>query len=58
MPKKNCLDCIAYCNIKEYDPETLMQELIDTVAEIYREKKEIKATALKLSLRPTKLKSC
>ena len=35
-----------------------MQELIDTVAEIYREKKEIKATALELSLRPTKLKSC
>ena len=41
---------------KEYNPETLMQELIDTVAEIYQEKKEIKATALELSLSPNKVK--
>lgn len=41
---------------KEYDTEALMQELIDTVAEIYREKKEIKATALELSLPPNKVK--
>lgn len=41
---------------KEYDPEALMQELIDTVAEIYYEKKEIKATALELSLPPNKVK--
>lgn len=41
---------------KDYDPEALMQELIDTVAEIYREKGEIKATALELSLPPGKVK--
>lgn len=41
---------------KEYNPEVLMQELIDTVAEIYQEKKEIKATALELSLPPNKVK--
>ena len=35
---------------KDYDPEALMQELIDTAAEIYREKREIKATALELDL--------
>ena len=33
-----------------------MQELIGTSAEIYREKKEIKATALELSLPPNKVK--
>ena len=41
---------------KEYDPEALMQELIGTVAEIYQDKKEIKATALELSLPPNKVK--
>lgn len=41
---------------KDYEPETLMQELIDTVAEVYREKQEIKATALELSLPPNKVK--
>lgn len=41
---------------KEYDPEALMQELIDTVAEIYQEKQEIKATALEMSLPPNKVK--
>ena len=41
---------------KDYDPEALMQELIDTAAEIYQEKKEIKATALELSLPPNKVK--
>lgn len=33
-----------------------MQELIDTVAEIYQEKNEIKAMALELSLPPNKVK--
>ena len=33
-----------------------MQELIATTAEIYQEKKEIKATALELSLPPNKVK--
>lgn len=41
---------------KDYAPDALMQELIDTVAEIYREKGEIKATALELSLPPGKVK--
>ena len=41
---------------KDYDPETLMRELIDTAAEIYREKREFKATALELSLPPGKVK--
>lgn len=41
---------------KEYDPEAIMQELIDTVTEVYREKQEIKATALELSLPPNKVK--
>lgn len=41
---------------QDYDPETLIRELIDTVAEIYREKQEIKATALELSLSPNKVK--
>lgn len=41
---------------KDYDPEVLMRELIDTAAEIYQEKREIKATALELSLPPGKVK--
>lgn len=41
---------------KDYDPEALMQELIDTAAEIYQEKREIKATALELNLPPGKVK--
>ena len=41
---------------KDYDLETLMRELIDTAAEIYREKGEIKATALELDLPPGKVK--
>ncbi len=41
---------------KDYDPEAMMRELIDTAAEIYREKGEIKATALELSLPPGKVK--
>ena len=40
---------------KEYDPEALIQELINTVAEMYQEKKEIKATAVELSLPPNKI---
>ena len=41
---------------KDYDPEALMRELIDTAAEIYQEKREIKATALELDLPPGKVK--
>ena len=41
---------------KDYDPEVLMRELIDTAAEIYQEKREIKATALELDLPPGKVK--
>lgn len=41
---------------KDYDPEVLMRELIDTVSEIYRTTREIKATALELSLPPNKVK--
>ena len=41
---------------KDYDPEVLMQDLLDTAVEIYQEKKEIKATALELSLPPNKVK--
>lgn len=40
---------------KDYDPEALMRELIDTAAEIYQEKREIKATALELDLPPGKV---
>ena len=41
---------------KDYDPEALMRELIDTAAEIYQEKGEIKATAQELDLPPGKVK--
>ena len=41
---------------KDYDPEALMRELIDTAAEIYQEKREIKATAQELDLPPGKVK--
>lgn len=41
---------------KDYAPNALMRELISTAAEIYREKQEIKATALELSLPPGKVK--
>ena len=41
---------------KDYAPDALMRELIDTTAEIYREKGEIKATALELDLPPGKAK--
>ena len=41
---------------KDYDPDALMRELLDTAAEIYREKGEIKATALELGLPPGKVK--
>ena len=40
---------------KDYDPEALMRELIDTATEIYQ-KREIKATALELDLPPGKVK--
>lgn len=41
---------------KDYDLEALMRELIDTAAEIYLKKGEIKATALELTLPPGKVK--
>lgn len=41
---------------KFYDPEKLMQKLIDTVSEVYQATNEIKATALELSLSPNKVK--
>lgn len=41
---------------KEYNPEVLMQELIDIVIEVYRSTHEIKATAAELSLPPHKVK--
>lgn len=41
---------------KSYNPEKLMQELIDTVAEVYQATNEIKATAIELSLPPNKVK--
>lgn len=41
---------------KSYDPEILMQELIDTVTEVYQHTNEIKATAIELSLPPNKVK--
>lgn len=41
---------------RDYDPEALMRELIDTATEIYREKGEIKAAAVELSLPPNKVK--
>lgn len=41
---------------KDYDPQALMRELIDTAAEIYRSTREIKATAMELSLPPNKVK--
>lgn len=43
---------------KEYDPEALMQELINAVTEVYHNTNEIKATAIELSLPPNKVKSC
>lgn len=41
---------------KDYDPSYLMQELIETVTEIYHNTNEIKATATELSLPPHKVK--
>lgn len=41
---------------RDYDPEALIRELIDTATEIYREKGEIKAAAVELSLPPNKVK--
>lgn len=35
---------------KDYDAEALMQELIDTVTEVYQTTNEIKATAMELFL--------
>lgn len=40
----------------DYDPEKHMAELMNTVTEVYREKNEIKATALELDLPPNKVK--
>ena len=41
---------------KDYDPESLMQELIDTVTEVYHNTNEIKATVIEISLPPHKVK--
>lgn len=41
---------------KDYNADALMEELIDEVAQVYREKGEIKATARELSLPPNKVK--
>jgi len=41
---------------KEYDPAAVLQELLDTVDEVYREKQEIKATAAELDLATLKVK--
>ena len=41
---------------KDYDAEALMQELIDTVSEVYHTTNEIKATAIELDLPPNKVK--
>ena len=41
---------------KHYDPAAVLQELLDTVDEVYQEKKEIKAAALELNLAPLKVK--
>ena len=41
---------------KDYDPEVLMQDLLDTVSEVYRTTREIKAIALELDLPPGKVK--
>lgn len=41
---------------KDYAPDALMRELIDTAAEIYRTTREIKAAAVELSLPPNKVK--
>lgn len=41
---------------KYYDADTLMQELIDTVTEVYQNTNKIKATATELSLLPNKVK--
>lgn len=39
-----------------YDPEELMKELMDTVLEVYREKREIKETSIELDMLPNKVK--
>ncbi|MGN0263578.1 MAG: hypothetical protein ACI4DX_04195 [Oliverpabstia sp.] len=41
---------------KDYDPESLMQELIDTVTEVYHNTNEIKATVIEISLPPHKVR--
>lgn len=41
---------------KQYDPESMMQELMKTVVDAYRDKKEIQATAKELNLLPQKVK--
>lgn len=41
---------------KSYDPNSLMQELLDTVIEVYHTTNKINLTALELSLPPNKVK--
>lgn len=42
--------------LKEFDSEAVLQQMLDTVREVYREKQEIKATADELELAPLKVK--
>lgn len=42
--------------ISEYDAQKVLEELIGTVVEVYRQKQEIKATAVELDLEPQKVK--
>ena len=41
---------------KNFDPNSLMQELLNTVTEVYRTTNKINLTALELSLPPNKVK--
>lgn len=62
MEKRNNQNLESHTHIrgrppkKSYDPDLLMQKLIDTVAEVYQATNEIKATAMELSLPPNKVK--
>ena len=42
--------------INEYDARKVLEELIGTAVEVYRQKQEIKATAVELDLEPQKVK--
>lgn len=42
--------------ISEYDAQKVLEDLTGTVVEVYRQKQEIKATAVELDLEPQKVK--